>query len=187
MFVQQLTMQAFNKLRGLFAETITVCTAFAYAKPAWLRSLFSKQTLQKLGTQLYDPTQSDERKALSAAIGTLVGIMPIWGFQTLAVIALAMLFRLNKALVIIYSQVSFPPLMPLIIWLSYRTGEHLIANNPSAKLVTQLKQYLFGSITLALVAGTITFILTLTILKASKAFTRRRLSYGGHEKAIQPA
>ena len=51
-----------------------------------------------------------------------MGIVPIWGFQLVVAIALAFLFRLNKALVVVAANVSIPPMIPLILFLSHLTG-----------------------------------------------------------------
>ena len=92
-----------------------------------------------------------------------MGIIPIWGFQLIAGIALAVIFRLNKALVIIAANISIPPMIPLIVFLSYKSGAYWL--NTSATDITYNKmlslrsiesnftQYLYGSITLAVVAG----------------------------------
>ena len=39
-------------------------------------------------------------------------------------ISLAILFKLNKALVILAAHISFAPLIPFIIFLSYKTGAY---------------------------------------------------------------
>ncbi|WP_416338129.1 DUF2062 domain-containing protein, partial [Lactobacillus acetotolerans] len=41
---------------------------------------------------------SNRIKAFSIALGTFIGLSPFWGFQTLLVISLAVVFKLNKVL-----------------------------------------------------------------------------------------
>lgn len=38
------------------------------------------------------------QKAFSIALGVFIGLSPFWGFQTLLVISLSVLFKLNKVL-----------------------------------------------------------------------------------------
>ena len=41
-----------------------------------------------------------------------MGIVPIWGFQMLAALFLSYIFRLNKIIVLLFSNISIPPLIP---------------------------------------------------------------------------
>jgi uncharacterized protein (DUF2062 family) len=69
--------------------------------------------------------KSDERpitKALSVGVGIFFGIAPLWGAQMLLALAVTWLFRLNKAIAILVSNISIPPMIPLILWASYETG-----------------------------------------------------------------
>jgi uncharacterized protein (DUF2062 family) len=107
-----------------------------------------------------------------------MGIIPIWGFQLIAAIFLAILFRLNKALVIIAANISVPPMIPLIIYLSYKAGGYWFNNGSSTieysksislrSIGNNFAQYLCGSITLAVVAGVAFGLLTYTLLKLFK-------------------
>lgn len=108
-----------------------------------------------------------------------MGIVPIWGFQLVVGISLAILLRLNKALVIIAANISIPPMIPLIIFLSYKAGGYWVSNQSAAHIeyskILSLKsiennftQYLYGSITLAIVAGVAVGLLTFVLLKLFK-------------------
>jgi uncharacterized protein (DUF2062 family) len=92
-----------------------------------------------------------------------MGIVPIWGLQMLVAITLSFLLKLNKGLVIIAANISLPPLIPLILFLSHVTGalwmgEHAqwISFSTDITLVmikNSFFQYVVGAITLAIVAG----------------------------------
>jgi uncharacterized protein (DUF2062 family) len=107
-----------------------------------------------------------------------MGIFPIWGFQLAVAIPLAFLFRLNKALVIIAANISIPPLIPLILYLSYTTGKVWMGraaqsisfnDNITFELIHKnFLQYVYGAITLAIVAGVFFGVLTYGILKLRK-------------------
>jgi uncharacterized protein (DUF2062 family) len=151
--------------------------AFAYLKPRrFIAETFSKKGLNRIIDQIVSPNQSDELKAFSAALGIFMGIIPIWGFQTIAAIFLAVTFRLNKALVIIFSHVSFPPFMPLIIFLSYRVGRYWMGAAGTLNTKTSLEQYIYGSITLAIVAAMATGLFTLALLKLMKMLKQYKLT-----------
>jgi uncharacterized protein (DUF2062 family) len=180
-------MHLFKKFRVFFLNVFVVVIAYTYVKPRkFIRGVFSKKSLNTIIDQLYNPNQSDELKAFSAAFGIFVGIIPIWGFQTLAAIFFAMALRLNKALVVIFSQVSFPPLMPLIIFLSYRAGGYWTGKTAAeitfSKKISilninkNLQQYIYGSISLAILAAVTTGMLTFAILKFIKILKQYKLT-----------
>ncbi|BAU52379.1 DUF2062 domain-containing protein [Mucilaginibacter gotjawali] len=146
-------------------------------------ALCSKKGLKKLAAQLYDPNQSDERKAFSAALGIFLGIIPIWGFQTLSAIFLSVFFKLNKALVLIFSHISLPPLLPFVIFLSYKTGSlwmpaSVHGTGSAQNLKAHLQQYIYGGISLAAVVSLATGLLTFATLKLIKFVKKYRLEAG---------
>jgi len=140
----------------------------------FIKSIFSKKTLKKIIDEFTNPNQSDGLKAFSAGLGIFMGIIPVWGLQTLAAIFVAVTFRLNKALVVVFSQISFPPFLPLILFLSYRIGKHWTGAAGRADINRQLEQYLYGSITLALVAGISVGLITYLVLKLANAMKQYR-------------
>jgi len=123
----------------------------------------------------FDTSETIMNRSLSVSFGVFMGIIPIWGFQLIAAIALAFLFKLNKPLVILFANISIPPMIPLILFLSLVCGKFWITNakiplfNSALNLETIkpfLLQYILGSISLAflaaLVSGTLTFIVLST-------------------------
>lgn len=132
-----------------------------------------------------NPDHSDGLKALSAAVGIFAGIIPVWGLQTLSAIFIATTFRLNKGLVLLFSMVSLPPLLPLVVLLSYRSGRIWINNSSliTAKTETSatgvrlhLVQYIYGSITLSFVLSLVTGLATFMILKLIKLVKQETLA-----------
>lgn len=160
-------------------NTILVLITFLYIKPKnFLHSLFIKKNArQKLYEHLFESNQSDQLKSFSVAFGVFMGIIPIWGFQLVSAIFLALLFRLNKALVIIAANISIPPMIPVIIFLSYKMGAFWMGSNAMqidfsshislASIKKNLQQYILGSITLAILAAVFFGLLTFFILKLS--------------------
>jgi len=96
-------------------------------------------------------TQHNERpfKVASAlGFGVFMGIVPIWGFQMLTAAFLAHLMRLNKILVLAASNISIPPLIPFILYFSYKTGGIVLRKEGSltSETITNLKnQILTGN------------------------------------------
>jgi glycosyltransferase involved in cell wall biosynthesis len=158
-------------------NTILVLISFLYIKPRdFIRTLFNRKKLRKLlNDHLFNPHHSPRLKAFSVAFGIFMGIVPIWGFQLVAAIFLAILFKLNKPLVIVAANISIPPMIPVIIFLSYKTGAFWMGANAMQvgfsnaltldSIKKNLLQYIYGSITLAVVAGVIFGLLTFVFLK----------------------
>lgn len=158
-------------------NTILVLITLLYIKPRnLLHSIFIKKNFRQiLKGHLYNPTHSAQLKAASVGFGVFMGIIPIWGFQLAAAIFLAVLLKLNKPLVIIAANISIPPMIPIIIFLSYKAGAFWMGNkalqisyNSTLSLTAiknNLQQYIYGSITLAIVAGVFFTVLTFLLLK----------------------
>jgi glycosyltransferase involved in cell wall biosynthesis len=158
-------------------NTILVLITLLYIKPRnLLRTIISpKKMKQVLDEHLFNPHHSPQLKAMSVAFGIFMGIIPIWGFQLAAAIFLAILFKLNKPIVIIAANISIPPMIPVIIFLSYKVGALWMGSNAMqisfsnaisiASIKHNLVQYIYGSITLAIVAAIIFGLLTFIFLK----------------------
>jgi uncharacterized protein (DUF2062 family) len=93
-------------------------------------------------------------------LGIFMGIAPIWGYQLITAISLAYLLRLNKFLVIVAANISIPPMIPVILYLSFVTGSIVMGRGANLNLVSpvtltfvknNLFQYIIGSITLAVI------------------------------------
>lgn len=158
-------------------NTILVIIAFLYIKPRdFIRTLFNKNKFKKLlKDHLFNPHHSVQLKTMSVAFGVFMGIVPIWGFQLITAIFLAVLLKLNKPLVIIAANISIPPMIPVIIYLSYKTGALWLGDNAMnidfSRSITldsiknNLVQYVYGSITFAVIAAIVFGLLTFVILK----------------------
>jgi glycosyltransferase involved in cell wall biosynthesis len=146
-------------------NTVLVLISFVYIKPRdLLRRLFLKHKWKEVFVDdLFDPSQSNGRKSVSVALGICMAILPIWGFQLILAIFLAVLLRLNKGLVILFANFSIPPMVPLVLYISYRFGAfwmpgsaQMISMSKSLNLSAiryNFKLYLAGSISLAICAG----------------------------------
>ncbi|WP_276369847.1 DUF2062 domain-containing protein [Chryseolinea sp. H1M3-3] len=107
-----------------------------------------------------------------------MGIFPVWGFQLIIAITLAFILRLNKVLVILAANISIPPMIPLILFLSHLTGAFWMGDHAQYITFSQeitfdmmkanLIQYAVGAITLAFVACIISTAITYVMLKIFK-------------------
>ena len=148
-------------------NTFLVLVALLYIKPRDL--IFGKEKGEfwsSFKKQLFNTDDSDLKKAFSVGFGVFMGIIPIWGFQLLVAIGLAFVLRLNKVLVIVASNISIPPMIPVILFLSHLTGvvwmgdraQFISFHDPiTLEMVSNNSaQYILGAVTFAIIAG-ITF------------------------------
>lgn len=157
-------------------NTVLVLIAFLYVKPKkFFRSLFVRDNWRRFfREQVINVEEPPHIKAFSVALGICMGIMPIWGFQLVAAIFLSVVLKLNKALVIIAANISLPPVIPLIIFLSYKTGGIWMKGNDKGLVFSDslslesvknnFEQYLYGAVTLAMVAGIVCGLVTWILL-----------------------
>ena len=66
------------------------------------------------------------RLGVAVGVGVLFGCTPFLGFQVLLAIAIATLFRLNRLAVLLGTQVSTPPITPLLLFANAQVGAVLL-------------------------------------------------------------
>jgi len=135
--------------------------------------------------------------SIAMGFGVFMGLTPIWGFQMLVAVFLAHALRLNKFLVLAFSNISIPPAIPFIIYFSYKIGG-LFFNNSiefNAETLRLLKQqildghfyktlnefgysilqYVTGSLVLGILAGIAVTFISYFLVKifSSKASTNK--------------
>ena len=146
-------------------NTVLVTIAIFYIKPRdFFRRLKKKGFKQFFLENILESQDSKMTKSLSIALGVFIGIAPFWGFQTVLVLFLAYVLRLNKVISFAFSNVSFPPFIPLIIFGSLKIGG-LFMENPQDvfpnsytdfdQIKQHLVQYLIGSFILASIMAVI--------------------------------
>ena len=171
----------------IFALSATLCVS-ACSIACWYSSRFStssrvislemlKKSLKRfIKEDILESDSSDSVKASSVALGVFFGIAPFWGFQTILTITLAVFFNLNKTLAFICSNVSIPPMIPVLIFSSLKIGTFFVGGTilPQGDLTAMeyiqnnLLQYLVGSFTLAISASLLLGLLTYGLLKLRK-------------------
>ena len=107
--------------------------------------------------------------SLAVGIGLFFGIVPIWGFQMIAAAAVAHRCRLNKAITLLASNISAPPLAPFVVygglvlghWLFTGKVMHLAPDQVSMASVREyFGQWFVGSVALAILAAIAGTVLT---------------------------
>ncbi len=144
-------------------NTILVIITIFYIKPRdFFRNFQKKKLRQFINDEILENNDSNVIKSLSIALGVFIGIAPFWGFQTVLVLFLAVLFRWNKLLAFTFSNISFPPMIPFIIFASLQMGSFFVNENSILTLSQQLTfetiknhsiQYIVGSFILATIAA----------------------------------
>ncbi|HEU6449192.1 MAG TPA: DUF2062 domain-containing protein [Verrucomicrobiae bacterium] len=88
--------------------------------PRHLRALWSlgqKESWRDMLRDFFSENSHDPlRLALAVGVGLFCGIAPIWGFQMVATIGISHWLRLNKAIALIASNISIPPVVPFVLY-----------------------------------------------------------------------
>ncbi|MCP4121065.1 MAG: DUF2062 domain-containing protein [Bacteroidetes bacterium] len=162
-------------LRISLLNTVLVPLALLIFRPLMLyRSLRKKNWRQIMRDEFYNPEESNIKKAISIGFGMFMGIFPIWGYQLAVCIPLAFAFRLNKVLVVLAAHISIPPMIPLILYISFVMGGWILGVDTPLKafdfsmdfetIRSNMRQYVTGAIALATLAGSLAGIISYIIL-----------------------
>jgi glycosyltransferase involved in cell wall biosynthesis len=152
-------------------NTVLVITALIWYYP---RKLFSIRTWNVIKHEAIKPEESNFKKAISIGFGFFMGIVPLWGFQLLIGIPLAILFRMNKILFIAAANISIPPMIPFIIYGSFICGQLFLTGQTNTAQLTDLSletiqknvyQYAIGACIFATIAFIASFLVSFTLLK----------------------
>ena len=159
-------------------NTFLVLWAFLWIKPRDVtRKILSKPLKKHYQEQISNSKYSNLNLALSIAFGVFMGIVPIWGYQMLSAIFLAYVFKLNKVVVVISANISFPPLIPVILYFSLKMGEFVLGHNLNLSfhsdisfdvIKSALWSYIVGSIVLAIIAGIISGLISFSFLAVTR-------------------
>lgn len=156
-------------------NTIFVIIALFYIKPFSFLKYLRKENLKDfINKNILQSQESNINISLAVALGIFTGILPIWGFQLILAIALAHLFGLSKLITSVAANISIPPMIPIILYLSYVTGGCLLQNKRNIEFSTNLSvksfennliQYVIGSIALAVILSVFAGLIAFVILK----------------------
>tara|TARA_Y100000031_G_scaffold156866_1_gene213677 strand:- start:4552 stop:5778 length:1227 start_codon:yes stop_codon:yes gene_type:complete len=171
-------------------NTVFVLITFLYIIPIRaFKYLTNNKFTRVIKEQIMLHNENPAKISAGIGFGVFMGIAPIWGFQMIVAVTLAHFLKLNKIIVLAFSNISLPPLIPFIIYLSYAVGG-LVMDNPmefTTETMYYLKdqimqgefyntlnefgysilQYIIGSILFGLLLGGIAAAISYIIIKLS--------------------
>lgn len=168
-------------------NTVLVLITLFYIWPIKLFSYLTKNKFTDIvKEQITQHNEKPVKVASALGFGVFMGIVPIWGFQMLTAAFIAHLIRLNKILVLAASNISIPPFIPFILYISYKTGGIVLGTKESltSETITNLKnqiltgnfydtlnelgysfyQYIIGSLIFGLALGVAMWIVSYLLL-----------------------
>ncbi|PLX13190.1 MAG: DUF2062 domain-containing protein [Marinilabiliales bacterium] len=169
-------------------NTFLVLIALLYVYPIRLvKYLINNKFTAVVKEQMLKHNESPFKLASAMGFGVFMGIVPIWGLQMLFAAIIAHFLRLNKIIVLAFSNISLPPIIPFIIYFSYKIGgmffesemeitfetvgyfkEQIMTGNfyqTLSEFGYNILQYIIGGIVLAVVSGLLVFIISYTSIR----------------------
>lgn len=159
--------------RIAFLNIILILITVFYIIPRnFIRNLRKKSFKRFIKEDVLASEGSNRTKAFSIAMGIFVGFSPFWGFHTLLVIGLSIVFKLNKVLAFVVSNVSLPPFIPFLFAASLYVGAPFVSQKSDLLhqelnfdlIKNNFVQYAIGSMILAVSLSALSFFMSLFFL-----------------------
>jgi len=153
------------------------------ALPAPFLALISRRSFQELALRerlrsgatnlLLEGHGSPLRVAGSVALGLFMGVAPVWGFQVVLTLATAHVLGASKTIAVVAAHISFPALIPAILYASLVIGRRLLGDGSGAVMGLELERgdflcWVVGSFVLATALAVVGFAVTLVFLAAAR-------------------
>ncbi len=158
----------FFRISVLNSILVTIALLWIYPRNLFLKSL------RLIKAEAVKPQESNLIKSLSLGFGVFMGIIPVWGFQLIIGIPLAVFLRMNKVLFFVAANISIPPMIPIIIYTSFKLG-HYFLGGPSDVLNSSeftlesisidAEKYFIGATILAVMSFVTVTLLSFTALQ----------------------
>ncbi len=108
-------------------NTCLVPLAIVWYRPKlFLQQLSWTKIKSYFKNAFFNKEESVLKKSLSVSLGIFFGIIPILGFQVISAIAAAHILKLNKAIVLVAINISLPPMIPALVYASFKIGELIL-------------------------------------------------------------
>lgn len=145
-----------------------------------IRKYRKKKIKDIIKEDIFSGKTSNGKIALSIGFGVFMGIIPIWGYQLAVGFLLAHIFKMNKSIFFLAANISLPPFIPFILYLSYVTGGFVLGEGSwqvnfdlnLESIKSNLLQYIIGSVTLAISAacilGSLSYLILILVKKKKK-------------------
>ena len=146
----------------------------SFTIPGKCLKFLTKENIKKvIKEQIINNKESSMRLSISIGWGIFCGIIPIWGYQMIFAAISAHILKLNKVIrILMFSNISIPPMIPFILYGSIRIGYAIYPADTKISFdnitlrvsIHPVFQYIVGSILLAIVSGLALFILSYLVL-----------------------
>lgn len=151
-------------IRISILNTWLVLVALIYIKPRDILLKIKRKGVKRFFVEnLLHSADSPRKKALSIALGIFIGTSPFWGFHGILALTLAAALKLNKVIAFAFSNISIPPMIPVIIYTSYELGVWMLGTEEMSfdmdnimanlKLLKNIREYLVGSFILGILSS----------------------------------
>ena len=163
-----------------FARTTLLNIILVFSALLWIRPFHFARTLRKksfkeiIREYFINSKDSNAKLAWSVVLGTFIGVSPFWGYQMVVAVFLAHLLRLNKFVALVTSNISIPPMIPIIIFISYLVGGYVLGIEIShleyssgidfGWIKQNLIQYIVGSFVFGALLAPVSGLVTYTLL-----------------------
>jgi uncharacterized protein (DUF2062 family)/SAM-dependent methyltransferase len=154
--------------------------------------------LRQFATTLLKENLTPGGAAAAVFLGVFIGIVPIYGFQTLVAVGLALFFKLNKPLTVAGTFINNPLLQPAIVVSSVEIGYFLrdgsfrpfhLSTLAGPHMKEELLGWVMGSVVLGIIVGgagaAITAVVVQVKAPSDPAFSSPTLSNAGLRERVR--
>ena len=154
-------------------NTILFTLALLYYFPLkFIKGCNLKNVTRLVRENITQTKESNHQVASAIGLGFFFGIFPIWGYQMFVAAIVAHSLKLNKAITLLSSNISIPPMIPFILYGSYFVGGVIVGSNRSLDLSNitleavskDVFQYLIGACVFAVVCGVFAYLISYLLM-----------------------
>ncbi len=146
---------------SILNSVLVIIALLWYWPSRCFRSITKENVKRFIRENITHSPESNLQISLAVTFGIFMGIVPLWVYQMIAAAILAHFLRLNKVIAVVASNISIPPMIPILLFGSYATGGWVLGkpitlsfHDISFETIGQsLSQYLVGSIIFAVICG----------------------------------
>jgi glycosyltransferase involved in cell wall biosynthesis len=172
-------------LRISILNTILVLIALLYVKPFSFISYLNRENRRDfLNKHILLTGDTNTQIALAVGMGIFTGILPVWGFQLMLAIGMAHIFGVSKFIASVAANISIPPMIPLILYLSYVTGCIVMDTSVKISFSSELSVKSFEDYVLTYVIGACVLSILMGISSGLISFVLLKIF---RKKRVQPA